>query len=217
MEEKVTYDEIKKNLILWNEHKDENALIWLVKSNTKLIYYVANRYKGRGLFFEELTSAGLEGLIKALSRFNYNYESVNLCSFKSYIYKSIENQIITDIKNNGKHSEVLSINERIKSLYDDEEYTLEETIPSDDLDAMDQMICKMEEEYVRNALCLLSPKERNIICLRYGLEENEILSLSEIGKLYNCSRQAVYVQEQKALKKMKTASNSSVIHELISK
>lgn len=217
MKQNITYEEIKKNLILWREGKNEDALIWLVKNNSKLIYFISRKYKGKGLSFDELNSAGLEGLIKAVTRFNYNYKSVNLCSFKSYIYKSIENQIITDIKNNSKHNDVVSINESIKSLYDDEEYTLEELIPSDDLDAMSQMICKMEDEYVKNALCLLSPKERNIICLRYGLEGNEILTLNEIGKLYNCSGQAISAQEQKALKKMKTAGNSTVIHELISK
>lgn len=212
----ISYDEIKKNLILWKERKDEQAIIWLITTNSKLIYCIAKKYIGKGLSFEELKSAGLEGLVKAICRFNYNYEESDLNSFRSYISKCIENQMITDLKNNSKHSNEVSIDVPIKSSKDDVSYVLEEVLQSNDKDVVEEIVCKMEDEFVQNALRLLSPKERRIICLRYGLEENEILTLNEIGRIYNCSRQAISVQEQKALKKMKRAPNANIIHELIS-
>lgn len=211
----ITYEEIKKKLILWKEQKDEEAFIWLVKNNIFLVYYIAQRYLGKGLSFDELKSAGLEGLVKAICRFNYSYKSVDLKSFKSYMSKCIENQIITDIKNNSRHNNEISISEPIKSSKDDELFLLEEVLQSSEKDPMDQVICKMEDSFVENALTLLSPKERKIICLRYGLEENEILTLNEIGKMYNCSRQAISSQEQKALKKMKKAPNASIMQDII--
>lgn len=211
----ITYEEIKKKLILWKEQKDEEAFIWLVKKNIYLVYYIAQKYVRKGLSFDELKSAGLEGLVKAICRFNYNYKNVNLKSFKSYMSKCIENQIITDIKNNSRHSNEISISEPIKSSKDDELFILEEVLESPEKDPMDQVIYKIEDSFVENALALLSPKERKIICLRYGLKENEILTLNEIGKMYNCSRQAISSQEQKALKKMKKAPNASIMQDII--
>lgn len=211
----MTYEEIKKKLVLWKEQKDEEAFIWIVNNNIYLVYYIVQRYLGKGLSFDELKSAGTEGLVKAICRFNYSYKNVDLNSFKSHMSKCIENQIITDIKNNSRHSNEVSISEPIKTSKDDEPFLLEEVLQSPEKDPMDQVICKMEDNFVENALALLSPKERKIICLRYGLKENEILTLNEIGKMYNCSRQAISSQEQKALKKMKKAPNARIMQDII--
>jgi RNA polymerase primary sigma factor len=65
-------------------------------------------------------------------------------------------------------------------------------------------------EQLRKAIQDLSPKERNIISLRYGLEDGIQHTLEEIGKIYGITRERVRQIEIKALEKLRN-------HDLIRK
>lgn len=65
-------------------------------------------------------------------------------------------------------------------------------------------------EQLKKAIQDLSPKERRVISLRYGLEDGVMHTLEEIGKLYGITRERVRQIEIKALEKLKN-------HELIKK
>lgn len=58
-------------------------------------------------------------------------------------------------------------------------------------------------EQLKKAIQDLSPKERNIISLRYGLEDGVVHTLEEIGKIYGITRERVRQIEIKALEKLK--------------
>lgn len=65
-------------------------------------------------------------------------------------------------------------------------------------------------EQLKKAIQDLNPKERNIISLRYGLEDGIMHTLEEIGKMYGITRERVRQIEIKALEKLKN-------HELVKK
>jgi RNA polymerase primary sigma factor len=65
-------------------------------------------------------------------------------------------------------------------------------------------------EQLKKAIQDLSPKEKNIISLRYGIEDGIMHTLEEIGKMYGITRERVRQIEIKALEKLKN-------HELIKK
>ncbi len=60
----------------------------------------------------------------------------------------------------------------------------------------------MKINIVREALQRLTPRERQIVLLRYGLDDRK-KTLDQMAEMFGCSRTAVYVQEQKTLVKMK--------------
>lgn len=60
----------------------------------------------------------------------------------------------------------------------------------------------MKINIVREALQRLTPRERQIVLLRYGLDDHK-KTLDQMAEMFGCSRTAVYVQEQKTLVKMK--------------
>ncbi len=102
----------------------------------------------KNLTFEELQSAGNEGLLNAINKFDYNERAIE--GFSSYISLAIENQMRMELRKYNKHSHVLSFEQPIgQTKYGDE----------------------MKTDIVREALQCLTSREQQIILLRYGLDE----------------------------------------------
>lgn len=67
---------------------------------------------------------------------------------------------------------------------------------------------QMMRQHVRNLLTTLSPKERRIIRLRFGIEDGNQKSLSEIGNLFGLSKERVRQLESRALYRLKQCLGS---------
>lgn len=67
---------------------------------------------------------------------------------------------------------------------------------------------QLMRQHVRNLLGILSPKERRIIKLRFGIEGGEQKSLSEIGDMFRLSKERVRQLENRALYKLKQCLGS---------
>ena len=50
---------------------------------------------------------------------------------------------------------------------------------------------------------MLGPQEREIVCLRYGLEGRERRSLEEMGRIFECPKERVRQIEARALRKLR--------------
>ena len=92
---------------------------------------------------------------------------------------------------------------------EDDRSPLGELIPdpasSEHFDAMDRLL---EREHLGAWLSQLNEREQQILRLRFGLEGGEPLTLAEIGRLINVSRERVRQLEAKAIMKLRLLSNS---------
>ena len=52
-------------------------------------------------------------------------------------------------------------------------------------------------------LNVLGPQEREIVCLRYGLEGRERRSLEEMGRIFECPKERVRQIEARALRRLR--------------
>lgn len=202
----LTLDETKNCLKAWREFHDNNALELLMVCNSGLVGFIAQKYLGKGLTFEELQSAGNEGLLRAINLFNYDERAIEC--FSTYISTAIENQMRMELRKYNKHSQVLSFEQPMYTSKDGDELTIEDIVGSDEEQLMDEVLSKIKTDIVREALMCLTTRERQIILLRYGLDYKYRKTQGEVAKIFGCSKQAICNQEHKALIKMRHPRNT---------
>jgi len=78
-----------------------------------------------------------------------------------------------------------------------------------------QIIQKNLIEEVQSALAELPPREKQIVSLRYGLEDGEERSLQEVGAALNLSRERIRQLEARALDRLRGTSRSERLRELL--
>ena len=125
-----------------------------------------------------------------------------------YIFETntigIENEVLMYFRNSKKSAQDMSLDDAIDSDSDGNKLTLMD-IMSVEEDFVDNLDIKIKSEklkiYINN---YLTPREKLVITLRYGLDGNDPLTQREIAKKLNISRSYVSRIERKALDTLKT-------------
>ena len=213
MTKKLNLEQTYQYLIKWRELNNQEAQTILVTSNIPLVGYFVKKHLNQGLSFDELKSAGIEGLINAINKFDYINNDIRC--FSSYISMAIDNQIKNEIKKFKKHSHVLSFDEPIGHNKDGDEMTVEDIIGTDSEEILENVISAMKIDIVRQSLKCLTSRERKIILLRFGLDEHHRKTQVEVAKMFGCSKELISKQEQKALIKMRHPRNTRKLKDFI--
>ncbi|MDD5089753.1 MAG: sigma-70 family RNA polymerase sigma factor [Candidatus Wallbacteria bacterium] len=90
---------------------------------------------------------------------------------------------------------------------DDEGSLLGDFVESGMITPEEEVFDKVLKDQIDKALKTLSPKEREVIIWRFGLNDGEPLTLEEIGKKLAVTRERVRQIEDKALKKLRRLSH----------
>ncbi len=96
--------------------------------------------------------------------------------------------------------EVLSYNQTIT---DDNSYTFEEVLVSEDNNPLDSYEKKEIIEKILNWLSCLNEKERTVIVLRFGLINQHPMTLEEIGDILKLTKERIRQIEEKAINKLR--------------
>jgi RNA polymerase primary sigma factor len=85
----------------------------------------------------------------------------------------------------------------------------DETIPEPEDIASSQLL----REQVRNALEFLSDRERQVLEMRFGLQDGKDHTLEEVGKEFGVTRERIRQIEAKALRKLRHPSRSKILRD----
>jgi RNA polymerase primary sigma factor len=97
----------------------------------------------------------------------------------------------------------------------EEDSRLGDFIEADGETPEDQVSKNLLREDLEQVLDSLSSRERDVLRLRYGLDDGKMKTLEEIGQIFNVTRERIRQIEAKALRKLRHPNRNSILKEYI--
>lgn len=172
----------------------------LIEHNLRLVAHIVKKYYiNNGNDQEDLISIGTIGLIKAIDSFDPG-KGIRLSSYAS---KCIENEILMFFRSGKKSAQYVSINEPIDTDKDGNALTILDTMAVEDT-ILDNIDVRMKSEKLYGFIDqVLGQREKDIVCMRYGLRGCSPMPQRVVAKKLGISRSYVSRIEKKALEKLR--------------
>lgn len=191
-------DEERHLLRAW-QNGDTSARQKLIEHNLRLVAHISKKFEISGIERDDLISIGTIGLIKAINTFNPD-KNIKLAT---YAARCIENEILMHLRATKNTRTEISLNDQIGSDKEGNSITLMETLSSDAGEILDAVESKDDERLLHLSMQRLSPKEKYIITLRYGMNGQKEHTQREIAKMLGISRSYVSRIEKRAIEKLR--------------
>lgn len=177
---------------------DMNARNKLIEHNLRLVAHIVKKYDSKKEYNDDLISIGTIGLIKGVDSYSKKHNT----RLTTYAARCIENEILMFFRNNKKHSKNISINEPVGFDKEGNEITILDILKTPKPDYIRDMYTKHNIELLKKYFNVLSPREKEIIIKRYGLNDEDEVTQKEIAKKLGISRSYVSRIEKRDLTKM---------------
>jgi RNA polymerase sigma factor (sigma-70 family) len=204
----------------------------LALANTRLVAYVAKRYINRGVAYSDLLQEGFCGLLESIDRFDPAHQT-KLCTYAMWwIRQAIQSAVAAGaypVRLTPRHLRELAHNQeqqngevapqpgrpkaaaeslrQIRSAarpavsLEDTRFTKSYAVTDPEMELADDVDLN---ESVGKWMVSLRPRERQVLSYRFGLGGSPRLSLSQIGKVLNVSKERVRQIQKAALKMLRT-------------
>ncbi|GIW48324.1 MAG: hypothetical protein KatS3mg078_2201 [Deltaproteobacteria bacterium] len=101
-------------------------------------------------------------------------------------------------------------------ILDGEKATLLDFVADENSPSPDSVIAKEAlTKRIREALSLLTPREEEILRLRFGIDQETTYTLDEIGKKFNLTRERIRQIEKRALEKLQTSELGEILRSFL--
>ncbi len=172
----------------------------LIERNLRLVAHIVKKYQSSPEDTEDLLSIGTIGLIKAVVTFNPD-KCVRL---GTYAARCIENEILMYMRAKKKSSKEISLYEPIGTDREGNEIQLFDIIETEEDDAHRKVELSDDVRLLYHKVeSELSPRERLVLKMRYGLYNEEEYTQREIAKQLGISRSYVSRIEKSAIEKLR--------------
>lgn len=181
------------------ENGDQEAKNVLIERNLRLVAHISKKYTSSTIPIDDLISIGTIGLIKGINSYNFK-KGIKL---STYISRCIENEILMFFRNSKKLNSEVYLNEPIGKDKDDNVITLQEILENNERSIEDSIDLKLKQKKLYEKMeTTLKPREREILILRFGLNNKKPLTQNEVADIYGISRSYVSRIESKAISKL---------------
>ena len=181
------------------EDGDIHARDKLIEHNLRLVVFLAKKYENTRVDLEDLVSIGTIGLIKGINTFSRE-KNIKLATYAS---RCIDNEILMYLRKTKKMKTELSIDASLSLDADGNELHLEDILGTDSDIVTKSIEQDAEKKWMIQEVMRLSPRDRDIIILRYGLLGHDELTQKEVADLLGISQSYISRIEKKVIKRLK--------------
>ena len=178
---------------------DMEAKNKLIEHNLRLVVFLAKKYESTGYEMEDLISIGSIGLIKGIETYKID-KNIKLATYAS---RCISNEILMYIRKNKKRKKEVSLEDSLNYDNEGNELHLEDVLGTENDLVSDSYEREVERKCVGEEINKLKPREKQIMVLRYGLNNKESYTQKEVAAILGISQSYISRIEKKVIKNIR--------------
>ena len=179
-------------------NKNKEARNKLIEHNLRLVAHIAKKFEQKNISNDDLISIGTIGLIKGIDSYSKRHGT----KITTYCARCIENEILMYFRSNKKNNNNISLDEPVGFDKEGNDITILDILKTPKPDYEEELFKKDNIKLLIKYLSLLTPREKEIIKRRYGLNNYEEQTQKEIAKNLGISRSYVSRIEKRAVTKI---------------
>ena len=180
------------------QNGDLKARDKLIEHNLRLVVFLSKKYENTKVDLEDLVSIGTIGLIKGINTYK-NDKNIKLATYAS---RCIDKEILMYLRKNKKRRADVSLDESLSYDSEGNELHLEDVLGTES----DVVTKDLEENDMRKIMLTeigkLNERDKQIMVLRYGLNNNEELTQKEVAEFLGISQSYISRIEKKVINKI---------------
>ena len=178
---------------------DAAARETLIVHNLRLVVYIAKKFETPAVPIDDLISIGTIGLMKAVGTFHPE-KGIKLATYAS---RCIENEILMHLRKVAQYRSDISIDEPLNVDWDGNELLLSDLLGTDEDIVCRNIETESERGLLREAVMRLSPRERQIMEMRFGLNGHREMTQKEVADVIGISQSYISRLEKKIIKRLR--------------
>lgn len=178
---------------------DVEAKNKLIEHNLRLVVFLAKKYENTGYDVEDLVSIGSIGLIKGINTYKLD-KNIKLATYAS---RCISNEILMFLRKNKKRRREISFEDALNYDAEGNELHLEDILGTE-VDFVPKEYERIQnKELLEREINILEPREKEIMTLRYGLNNTKEYTQKEVAEKLGISQSYISRIEKKVIKRLK--------------
>lgn len=177
---------------------DEEARNKLIEHNLRLVVFLAKKYENTTYDIEDLVSIGSIGLIKGINTYKID-KNIKLATYAS---RCISNEILMFLRKNKRKRSEVSLEEALNYDSEGNELHLEDILGTDAELVPKEYEKKVDKELLNKEISSLSPRDKEIMTLRYGLNNTMEYTQKEVAEMLGISQSYISRIEKKVVRKL---------------
>jgi len=191
-------EESEKKYITKMKNGDTTARNKLILHNLRLVAHIVKKFETKTTDNDDLIGIGTVGLIKGID----TYSPEKKVKLTTYIAKCAENEILMFFRSNKKNAKNVSLYDSISYDKEGNEITILDILKTKEPDFIDEIYLKDNIKLLYKYLSILTPREKEIIIKRYGLNKEKEMTQKEVADKLGISQSYISRIEKKVIKKL---------------
>ena len=187
------------SLLIRFQQGDDTAREKLIEHNLRLVVFLAKKYESSGYDIEDLVSIGSIGLIKGINTYKID-KNIKLATYAS---RCIANEILMFLRKNKRRKTEISFEDALNYDSEGNELHLEDILGTDEDIVIKEFESAMDKKMLAREINKLEKRDRQIMILRYGLNNNEEYTQKEVAEMLGISQSYISRIEKKVIKNLK--------------